>query len=152
MSCVSSENTFDQGGHALETAILQYMAAVQEHLSETASAFDLTPQQAFALRAIDAAPSMSGLAELMHCDASNVTGIVDRLEGRGLIERTTDRGDRRIKRLVVTEAGRAQRERLETQLLTSFPGLARLNDLERDTLFGLLHRALGFGESPLSQH
>lgn len=30
---------------------------------------------------------MRALAELLGCDASNVTGIVDRLEARGLVRR-----------------------------------------------------------------
>ena len=30
---------------------------------------------------------MSALAEALYCHASNVTGIVDRLEPRGLVER-----------------------------------------------------------------
>ena len=48
---------------------------------------------------------MSGLAELLFCDASNVTGIADRLEARGLIERRSAGGDRRVKVLALTSAG-----------------------------------------------
>src|SRR3954464_12478022 len=38
---------------------------------------------------------MSALAERLFCDASNVTGIADRLEARGLVERGSAEGDRR---------------------------------------------------------
>ena len=48
---------------------------------------------------------MGELAEHLYCDASNVTGIVDRLEGRGLVERKPDPNDRRVKRLVLTPQG-----------------------------------------------
>ena len=49
--------------------------------------FDLTPAQGHALRSLDPEQpvAMSTLAEALLCDASNVTGIVDKLETRGLI-------------------------------------------------------------------
>ena len=49
---------------------------------------------------------MSRLAELLNCEASNLTGLVDRLEARGLMERQTDPHDRRVRRLALTDAGR----------------------------------------------
>src|ERR671928_2004208 len=63
--------------------------------------------QAHALRMLDPDEPMpmSALAERLFCDASNVTGIVDRLEARGLVERRSSEGDRRVKALTLTEAG-----------------------------------------------
>src|SRR5205823_12846166 len=57
--------------------------------------------QAHALRLLDPEEPlpMSALAERLICDASNVTGIVDRLEARGLVERRSAEGDRRVKAL-----------------------------------------------------
>src|SRR5258706_244861 len=55
---------------------------------------------------------MSKLADTLRCDNSNVTGIVDRLEARGLVERRSDEHDRRVKMLVVTERGAQLRRRL----------------------------------------
>ena len=40
---------------------------------------------------------MSALAHALHCDNSNVTGIVDRLEAAGLVERRAAEHDRRVK-------------------------------------------------------
>src|ERR687884_461744 len=67
----------------------------------------LTFAQAHALRLLDPERPlpMSALAERLLCDASNVTGIADRLEGRGLVERRSADGDRRIKVLALTPAG-----------------------------------------------
>ena len=45
---------------------------------------------------------MSELANALFCDNSNVTGIVDRLEERGLVRREAAEGDRRVKLLVLT--------------------------------------------------
>src|SRR5438552_10639766 len=74
----------------------------------------LTPMQGHALRSLDPdRPSpMSVLADMLICDASNVTAIVDNLESRGLIVRQGAENDRRIKMLAVTPQGREIRERL----------------------------------------
>ena len=79
--------------------------------------FDLAPQQLIAVRLLDpAAPSpMSALAEQLHCDNSNVTGIVDRLEARGLVARRSAEHDRRVKMLDLTarrDRARASRRAL----------------------------------------
>ncbi len=48
---------------------------------------------------------MRRLAEQMNCEASNLTGLVDRLESRGLVERRPDPGDRRVRLLALTDEG-----------------------------------------------
>jgi MarR family transcriptional regulator, organic hydroperoxide resistance regulator len=75
---------------------------------------DLTPMQGQSLKALDPdrPVAMSVLADALICDASNVTGIVDKLESRGLIIRQGAENDRRIKMLAVTPAGRQLREQL----------------------------------------
>ena len=56
--------------------------------------------------------AMSALAGNLACDASNVTGVVDKLEARGLIARQPDENDRRVKALLVTTKGRDLRKQL----------------------------------------
>src|SRR5215831_17607354 len=75
---------------------------------------DLSPMQGHALRILDPERpvAMSTLAEALICDASNVTGIVVKLEARGLIARQGAERDRRIKMLAVTESGKALRQKL----------------------------------------
>ena len=83
------------------------MQANKPRLTALAQEMGLAPMQLHALRLIepgDGVP-MSSLAEKLFCDASNVTGIVDRLEDRGLVERTTDTTDRRATNAHLTEAG-----------------------------------------------
>jgi DNA-binding MarR family transcriptional regulator len=46
-----------------------------------------------------------------------VTGIVDRLEKRGYVQRRADTEDRRVVRLALTEAGRAQSLAVQQQLV-----------------------------------
>src|SRR4249920_1483443 len=73
----------------------------------------LTFAQAHALRLLDPEQPlpMNAVAEGLFCDASNVTGIADRLEARGLIERRSAGGDRRVKALALTPAGTEARAR-----------------------------------------
>jgi MarR family transcriptional regulator, organic hydroperoxide resistance regulator len=83
----------------------------------TCSGLDLTPVQGLALKLLDpdSPLAMSALADTLACDASNVTGVVDKLEARGLIARHADENDRRVKVLVVTAKGRELRGRLLAQ-------------------------------------
>jgi DNA-binding MarR family transcriptional regulator len=109
-----------------------------------AQEFDLSPQQLKVLRVL--APGvelpMNALAEELYCDASNVTGIVDRLEERGLIERRADKADRRVKRLAITNEGATLREQILARLFEPPAAIARLSVAEQRTLRDLLKKAL----------
>src|SRR2546423_14618234 len=78
------------------------------------SEFDVTPPQLMTLRRLDAETTVptSEVARWLTCDASNVTGIVDRLEARGLVERRPDPGDRRATIRALTHAGVSLREQI----------------------------------------
>src|SRR3954447_5933947 len=79
---------------------------------EAAAAVGLRPRQAQLLRLLDADTPvpMRQLACAMRCDPSNVTGLADRLERRGLVERRADPADRRVKALALTPDGARVRE------------------------------------------
>jgi DNA-binding MarR family transcriptional regulator len=105
---------------------------------------ELSPPQWGALKELlFAGPMpMRQLAEHMSCDASNITGISDRLEVRGLLERRSDPQDRRVKTLALTEAGR----RLATSVLDELVSggwAAVLTEQEKQILHGLLVKVVG---------
>jgi DNA-binding MarR family transcriptional regulator len=102
--------------------------------------FDLTPMQGHAIRVIDPERpvAMNTLAEALTCDASNVTGIVDKLEARGLIARQGAESDRRIKMLVVTDKGRQLREQLWTRTMEPPRAVTALSDDARRRLAEVL--------------
>lgn len=56
---------------------------------------------------------MSRLAEVLHVSLSNATGLIDRIEERGFIERTRVPEDRRVVVIHVTEAGRRMLEEVD---------------------------------------
>ena len=105
---------------------------------------DLSPVQGIVLRRLD--PSrptpMSELAEALDCDASNVTGLVDRLEARGFVERRAAPGDRRVRTLVLTPTGTEIRRRVLERMSTPPEGVARLSARDQRVLRDILRRAL----------
>src|SRR3954465_8329195 len=92
-----------------------------------ASEFELSPPQVRALGVLDPERPvpMSELADALHCDNSNATGIVDPLEDRGLVERRSAAHDRRVKMLAVTQRGAEVREQLAERLEQAPGPLAR---------------------------
>src|SRR3954464_15371482 len=109
-----------------------------------ASEFELSPPQVRALNVLEPGRPvpMSELADALHCDNSNVTGIVDRLEDRGLVERRSATHDRRVKMLAVTERGAEVRERLAARPERAPAPLARLSPEDQRTLRDIMRRAL----------
>src|SRR3954451_25186285 len=87
---------------------------VRPRMIRVAGEFGLTPPQLFALRSLDPDEPvpMRALAAALHCDSSNVTGLVDGLTAAGLVERREAHYDRRMRLLVVTPRGREVRQRL----------------------------------------
>ena len=85
---------------------------------------------------------MGRLAHTLACDRSNVTGLVDRLEARGLIERQPSAADRRVKVLVLTPSGVRVRAVLVERMTAAPAALDRLSGREREMLVRLLRRLL----------
>jgi MarR family transcriptional regulator, organic hydroperoxide resistance regulator len=105
--------------------------------------YDLTPMQLHALRALEPGLelTMSALAGSLFCDASNVTGIVDRLEDRGLIERRPAAHDRRVKMLAVTDEGARLRRQVVERLTEPPPFVAELSPADQRALRDALRKA-----------
>lgn len=121
--------------------VVQLAAQLVSHMRGRVGREGVTEPQALLVRQLRQPLPMKNVAELMHCDASNLTGIVDRLEARGLLERRTLAADRRIKELVLTREGEELQQRLD-ELSTSAPGLSELSAREQETLIALLRRSL----------
>jgi DNA-binding MarR family transcriptional regulator len=103
---------------------------------------DLRPATFGALRALDQPRTMSELAQALHCDNSNVTGIVDSLEEKGLAGRFPSEGDRRVKLVELTEEGRRLRARLMREAAKPPAWLHGLSEADQKTLREILGRAV----------
>jgi DNA-binding MarR family transcriptional regulator len=117
---------------------------LRPRMARVAGEFGLTPQQLVALKTIDPQNpiAMSALATALHCDNSNVTGLVDGLEAQGLVERRPGEHDRRVRMLLVTERGVAVRNRLVEVMEEVPPELANLTATDQRALRDILRRAL----------
>jgi MarR family transcriptional regulator, organic hydroperoxide resistance regulator len=122
----------------------QIMQAHRPRFLALAQELGLAPMQLHALRLIepDVEVPMSSLAGKLFCDNSNVTGIVDRLEARGLIERRPAAHDRRVKLLVLTPEGERLRTIATRQMMQPPPELADLPLEHKRALRDALRAAL----------
>ena len=110
-----------------------------------ASDLELSVPQTMAMRRLDPdhPMPMNKLAGALRCDNSNVSGIIDRLEDRGLVRREPSPNDRRVKMLTITPKGEELRERLNQLWDQPPPALAELDGDEQVALRDILRRALG---------
>lgn len=92
---------------------------------------------AFSPRALDAPVPQRGLAEVLQCDPSHITGIVDRLEREASLNEPSTPTTEDIS---VTEAGRQLRTEMEARLYEKVPGLDNLSKEEQRDLNFLLTR------------
>lgn len=128
--------------------VLQLLVAMSgrlsQHFAARAGEFDLSTGEAKVLLALargDTLP-MRALARRLGYDASNLTGIVDKLEDRGVVERQADPTDRRVKAIAATEQGLHLREGLSRRLRTDAGPVKALTDTQLRELHALLTLAI----------
>ena len=120
------------------------VARYHEEYEQAAAKHSLTGAQARVLGLLSLEPMpMRRLAQKLKCEPSNVTGIVDRLEARGLVERRPDPDDRRVKLAAATEEGAGDRRQLRESLDFAREPLAELSEEERTVLRDLLQADAG---------
>jgi DNA-binding MarR family transcriptional regulator len=109
--------------------------------------FGLSPKQLVLIWRLPpgSTASMRAMGDRLSCDASFMTGMVDRLEEDGLIERRPDPGDRRVTLIAVTEKGAELRERALAALHEPPPEFDALDRDEVDQLATLLAKATAAG-------
>jgi DNA-binding MarR family transcriptional regulator len=124
--------------------LVQLFFTQRANLPSLAAKLELSPAQCHVLHLIEPGRPipMGQLAETLACDASNVTGLVDRLESRGLVRRHPSAADRRVKVLDLTPTGSRLRTLLLDRMTTPPATLRRLTVREQRTLVRILTRLL----------
>jgi DNA-binding MarR family transcriptional regulator len=127
--------------------MVEFLLAMRNWWVALCAECDLTAAQGHALRVLDPKRpvAMSALAEALVCDASNVTGIVDKLESRGLIARQGSDQDRRVKQLAVTEKGAQLRDKLIAGAMKAPATIASLSSDAKARLAALLRTLMTEG-------
>ena len=108
---------------------------------EIAHKLGVTPPILGALRFLEQPQTMGRMAELLHCDPSNVTGIVDALEERNLAERKPSAGDRRVKVVELTGPGKDLRARSVEEMYKPPAWIEALSAADQRKLRDILKRA-----------
>ena len=131
-------------GAPLTTRILHAGSAVGDRIERRLEPMGLSLAKLGVLRHLVAAGDslpLGQLAERLSCVRSNVTQLVDRLEGDGLVRRVPDPGDRRSVLATITEEGRRSYEAgAHAQAEAEAGILAGLSPEDQDRLAELLDR------------
>ena len=112
------------------SAIRKFVRAVSLDAFTMSKQYGLTGPQSSVLRTLvkEGHLSSASLSRRLYVTPSNITGIIDRLEKKGLVERTRKEGDRRVALITLTKSG--------TELSNSLPDpiekklIYELGDLE----------------------
>jgi MarR family transcriptional regulator, organic hydroperoxide resistance regulator len=99
------------------------------------------------LHTLNCPMAMKELGQRIHCDPSFVTVVADMLEKRGLARREAHPGDRRVKNLVLTDAGITLQQRVERELATRMPWSRALSVAEREQLLALIRKMINADDS-----
>jgi DNA-binding MarR family transcriptional regulator len=126
----------------LNSLVFQVAGRLRAGFNAAAAELDLPPAQAQVLANLCQPTPMRELAAWLSCEPSNVTGIIDGLERRGLVTRQPDQSDRRVKYVVLTEAGEHRRAELRARSQEHAETIFALADADRSRLRDLLARVL----------
>lgn len=135
--------------HSIELELREISQALRRPLDAEYAKGQLTAPQRIVMQTLYHSPGLSlkELCERVALSHSTVSGIIDRLQARGMVTRSTDSADRRLTRIAVSPAVRQfmtqQAPRLTAQPLIE--ALSRLSAQDRRAIrrgLRLLHQAL----------
>lgn len=131
--------------HNINWLLMRASLIAKQRLIKISEDYDLSPMQALTLCLLepgDPVP-MSTISDLLACDASNVTGIVERLTVGSYIERKELSSDRRVKTVSLTPEGIALRNKLVPRITElNAANLEKLSVDEVETLKQILQKTL----------
>ena len=120
--------------------MFEIVGQMTRYFELAAAEYGLSEPQARLMLELDGPTKMSMLAARLGCDASNVTGLVDRMAGHGLVARRQGDDDRRVRWVELTDEGTSILERLQVRFASDRPSVLALRSQERADLLRLLRR------------
>lgn len=121
------------------TLLMLHRARYRTMIAETG----LSATQLQVLMVVGDGPmSMRELAEAALTEPSNLTGVVDKLEARGLLQRKASTQDRRSKQVAATRSGTAFRQKMLDHIKEPVPWMTGLETADQKGLIELLRRAI----------
>lgn len=143
-------STLESFAREIERDLREIRQTLRRPLDAAYARGQLTAPQRIVMQALyhSQGLSLKELCEQVALSHSTVSGIVDRLQARGMVERSIDAADRRLTRIAVTSVVRDFMQK-KAPALTSQPlleALGRLSETQRRTVrrgLSLLRGALG---------
>ncbi len=126
----------------LMEAVAAVGAAYYLDFAASAGRHGLSSSQAKALAVVLEPVPMRALAGRLGCDASNVTGIVDRLEALGFARREAAAADRRVKMVTITDQGSEVLRLIRADMTRAHRAFDSLGEEQRAALNGLCRQLL----------
>ncbi len=96
--------------------LIEFLLLSKKSLIEIGARSSLSSMQVLTLMLLSHPRPMNSFKIIFNCDASNITGIIDSLEHKGLVSRFNDNHDRRIKLIKLESKGANLRNRFIKQL------------------------------------
>lgn len=121
-------------------ALVRLAHVVDQVFGEVSRERGLTSQQAQLLCLLIEEPvGMTRLSRLLHLEKSSLTGLVDRVERRGLVARVRDDTDRRACRIALTDEGVRQGNETHNEVTSRLEQLAEgLSTADRKLMIGVV--------------
>jgi len=145
-----STSEADEIARELPQVFFRLLMRHRAWVKSAAMGLGLSAFQAMPLVLMDPARAqpMSEVAAIIGCGPSNLTGIIDKLEARGLVKRRQARGDRRVKEVSLTSAGQAFRKRLLARIRQPAPWMRALSARDQRHLIEIFMKALASAPAP----
>jgi len=136
---------------SIAVALVRSAFLVDAVYAESSRDYGLTSQQGQLLCVLMSQPyGMGELGAMLGLAKSSLTGLVDRTERRGLVERVPDPGDRRAVKVALSAAGAKLVEPFYEETCRRVAALTNdLGEAERDALAGLLSKLVVDNEVPV---
>jgi len=135
---------------AVVQAFRRISRAIERHSHALAGRYGLTVPQLGLLKRLEASGGLSVgvLTQGAHLSQATVTGILDRLERRGLVERRRGQADKRKVHVYLTQAGQATLRHAPPLLHETFlEAFGRLQDWEQTQILSSLQRVVAMMEA-----
>lgn len=129
--------------HCVNFVLTKAQQSVQQLFKAQLAPFGVTPGQYAVLKCLwdENGQTAKQIAERLYLDGSTVTGLLDRLEQKGLIEKQIDPKDRRALKVVVTTTGKDLEAPVSLAIIeANQKALKELNREQSNELEDLLHK------------
>lgn len=137
----------ERGGVHLWLVMMKAHRALAAHASRSIESLDMCLSDFAVLELLlhRGPQPVNTIGKRIDLTSGSITTAVDRLEQRGLVQRNTDKADRRTRVVSLTAEGRAQiRKAFAHHQRSMEQAVAGLTETERDTVIALLKK-LGLG-------